>query len=137
MAADLRGFDQNIRNGNSYACVNAELRIPAFSTLINTPIRSEFIRNFQLVGFTDFGTAWEGLNPYDNSNPLFEEVIRDPENSPVSVKVIQKKSPIVAGYGFGFRTSLFGYFFRTDFAWGYDGARTTRAKVHFSFNIDF
>lgn len=137
LAADLRGFDQNIRNGNSYACVNAELRIPVFSTLINTPIRSEFIRNFQLVGFTDFGTAWEGLNPYDNSNPLFEEVIRDPENSPVSVKVIQKKSPIVAGYGFGFRTSLFGYFFRTDFAWGYDGARTTRAKVHFSFNIDF
>lgn len=134
IATDMRGFDQNIRNGNSFVLLNAELRVPIFSTLINSPIRSEFIRNFQLVGFTDVGTAWEGFNPFTRSNPLFKDVY---QNTNVSMSVFQYRSPVVAGYGFGFRTSLFGYFLRTDLAWGYDGAKSTGPKIHFSFNMDF
>jgi outer membrane protein assembly factor BamA len=132
----MRGFDYNIRNGNSYALINTEIRFPVFATLINAPIRSEFIRNFQLVGFTDVGTAWEGKNPFAHDNPLFQETIRE-GNSPIAVNVYQYRSPVVAGYGFGFRTSIFGYFVRTDLAWGYDGNKVTGPKVHFSFNLDF
>ena len=46
----LRGFKENVRNGNSFVLANAELRFPVFTYLINSPIRSEVIRNFQFVG---------------------------------------------------------------------------------------
>src|SRR5262249_25084467 len=37
LAAPMRGFYQNIRNGNSFALINSELRIPIFTYLLNTP----------------------------------------------------------------------------------------------------
>src|SRR5207248_2861235 len=64
LATNLRGFDQNIRNGNTFALVNSELRVPVFRCLLNRPIKSDFIRNFQVVGFGDVGTAWVGKSPY-------------------------------------------------------------------------
>ena len=137
LATDMRGFDQNIRNGNSYALINAEIRIPVFSGLFNLNSRSELIKNFQLVGFTDVGTAWEGLSPFTNENPLFKNVIRDPITSPITVTIYQKRNPVVSGFGAGLRTTIFGYFIRADVAWGYDGAKITSPKLHFSFNLDF
>lgn len=137
LATDMRGFDQNIRNGNSYALINAEIRIPVFSSLFNINSRSELIKNFQLVGFTDVGTAWEGLTPFNNNNPLFKNVIRVPETSPVTVTIYQKRNPIVSGFGAGLRTTIFGYFVRADLAWGYDGAKITSPRLHLSFNLDF
>ena len=137
LATDMRGFDQNIRNGNSYALINAEIRIPVFSSLFNLNSRSELIKNFQLIGFTDIGTAWEGLSPFNNQNPLFKNVIRDPITSPVTVTIYQKRNPIVSGFGAGIRTTIFGYFVRADLAWGYDGAKITGPKLHLSFNLDF
>ena len=46
LATNLRGFEQNIRNGNSFALINSELRVPIFRYLLNRPIKSDFIRNF-------------------------------------------------------------------------------------------
>lgn len=51
LATDLRGFNQNIRNGNSVVLLNAEFRMPLFTTFSNTPIRSQFLKNFQLITF--------------------------------------------------------------------------------------
>lgn len=137
LATDMRGFDQNIRNGNSVILINAEVRIPLLSTFSNTPIRSQFLKNFQLVGFCDIGTAWEGKSPFNKTNPLYQNVIRDPLNSPVIVTVYQYRNPIVVGFGPGLRTSIFGYFIKADLAWGYDGNKIISPKVHFSFNLDF
>jgi hypothetical protein len=137
LATDMRGFDQNIRNGNSVILINAEVRIPLLSTFSNTPIRSQFLKNFQLVGFCDVGTAWEGKSPFNKANPLYQNVIRDPLNSPVIVTVYQYRNPIVVGFGPGLRTSIFGYFIRADLAWGYDGNKIISPKLHFSFNLDF
>ncbi|MEX2589430.1 MAG: hypothetical protein WD334_04435, partial [Chitinophagales bacterium] len=135
IVTNMRGFPQNVRNGNSYFVLNSEIRVPIFTYLINNPIRSEFIRNFQIIGFTDIGSAWEGLNPYKDENQVFTSTIG--ESSPV-VTVNYFKNPVVFGYGFGLRTSLFGYFIRADLAWGNDsGQRTEKPRLYISLNLDF
>jgi hypothetical protein len=134
IVTNMRGFSQNIRNGNNYAVLNSEIRVPIFSYLINSPIRSEFIKNFQIVGFTDIGTAWEGTNPYDKDNPLFTETIGKP---PVTVKVKYYRNPFVTGYGFGLRSVLLGYFIRFDLGWGNDSGRVGKPIPYFSLTTDF
>lgn len=135
IVTNMRGFPQNVRNGNSYFVLNSEIRIPVFTYLINTPIRSEFIRNFQIIGFTDIGSAWDGLNPYKDENQIFTSTVGD---TPPIVTVNYFKNPVVFGYGLGFRTSLFGYFIRTDLAWGNDsGQRTKKPRLYISLNLDF
>ena len=111
LATNLRGFNQNIRNGNTFALINSELRIPVFRYLLNRPIKSDFIRNFQVVGFGDIGTAWTGKSPYDSTSSLNNQVI---SNGTFTVTLISQHEPIVGGYGFGVRSRLLGYFIRTD-----------------------
>lgn len=134
IATNLRGFKQNARNGNSFVLINSEVRVPIFSYLIKTPIRSDFVRNFQLVGFADIGTAWEGPNPFDEDNPAFAEEITQ---GPVTVLIKYARNPIVAGYGIGARTSLFGYFVRLDVGWGIDSGEKQGPMFQFSLNYDF
>jgi hypothetical protein len=140
LATPLRGFKQNARNGDKFVVLNSELRIPIFAALINAPIRSEFIRNFQLMAFVDVGTAWEGLSPFSDSNPLFnEEIPNTNDNDPsVIVRVKRYKTPVIMGFGPGVRTSILGYFLRFDVAWGYDTGEVSRDPAYyFSFGIDF
>lgn len=135
LAANLRGFKQNIRNGNSYALINTELRVPIF-TYFSRRIRSPFFRNFQLVGFFDLGTAWEGKTPFSNESPINTTII-DPPNTPVSIKVNYFRDPLVAGYGGGIRTVLFGYFLRLDVAWGIETRVVQDPLLYFSMGMDF
>jgi hypothetical protein len=62
LAVNLRGFRQNIANGNNALVLNSEIRVPVFSTFLNRPINNAFLRNFQLVQFFDLGSAWNGRN---------------------------------------------------------------------------
>ncbi|MDX2003062.1 MAG: hypothetical protein SFW35_11555 [Chitinophagales bacterium] len=134
IVTNMRGFDQNIRNGNSYAVLNSEIRWPIFTHLLNTNIRSQFIRDFMLIGFTDVGSAWEGFNPYNSDNPLFTDQIT---NGSVTVNVKYFRNPVVVGYGFGLRSTLFGYYMRFDVAWGNDSGAVTGPKFYFSLTTDF
>lgn len=136
LAANLRGFRYNIRNGNSYALINSELRVPVFK-YISRRLRNAFLRNFQVVGFFDVGTAWQGLTPFSNENPLNTSIISVPGH-PVEVKVNYFRDPIVAGYGFGVRSMLFGYFLRLDYAWGIETRRRTdKGRLYISMGMDF
>ncbi len=56
----MRGFPQNVANGNNAVVINSEFRLPVFSTLFNKPINNAFLRNFQLLQFIDLGSAWNG-----------------------------------------------------------------------------
>ncbi len=134
VAANLRGFQQNARNGSSYALINSEIRIPLFDYLIQSPIRSQFIKNFQVVGFGDIGTAWVGVNPYDENNPLNTNEFG---SEPVEVEVKYFRNPIVGGYGVGVRTLLLGYFIRLDVSWGVDSGETKPPQWYFSLGLDF
>lgn len=115
LATNLRGFQQNIRNGNSYTVFNSELRIPIFKMFNRKPLMSNFFKSFQLIGFADVGTAWTGSDPFGESNALNRNEV---ERGNLNITVINLSNPFVGGYGFGLRTNLLGYFVRLDHAWG-------------------
>lgn len=133
-APNIRGFRFGIRNGNSFALANAELRVPVFQ-YFSKNIKSAFIRNFQVVGFFDVGTAWEGLDPYSEDNPLNTTVFEEGEVIDVTVNFF--RDPIVAGYGFGARSTLFGYFIRADYGWGIETGIIQKPRLHISLGLDF
>ena len=135
LATNLRGFTQNIRNGSSFALMNNELRVPVFQYILNKPIRSDFIRNFQIVGFGDVGTAWTGSSPYGRGNSLFTQIYDDDDNITIVVK--RDIEPFVLGYGFGLRSRILGYFLRADWAWGVDDGVTGPRIFYFSLGLDF
>jgi Tol biopolymer transport system component len=134
LAANLRGFPQNIRNGNNFAVLNNEIRWPVFKYFIRKPIQSDFIRNFQLIAFGDIGTAWTGWDPYSKDNSLNKQTI---VSGPLTVVVNTNREPIVGGYGWGMRFKFMGYFIRTDWAWGIaDGTRTEKPIFYLSLSKD-
>jgi hypothetical protein len=133
-AGPLRGFWVNARNGNSFALINSELRWPIFKYFLTRPIKSEFVENFQMVGFLDVGSAWTGRNPYDQAN-RFNQTIDG--NRFVTVTVDNNREPIIYGYGFGLRSKLLGYFVRADWAWGVDDQIRLPRVFYLSLNLDF
>ncbi|MEZ4962556.1 MAG: hypothetical protein R2830_22205 [Saprospiraceae bacterium] len=133
VATNARGFKINARNGNSYAVINTELRVPVLRYIFSRS-HSNFVRNFQVITFFDAGTAWQGLNPFNESSPL--NTWKD-ENGNVSIEVNYFRDPIVYGYGFGARTLLFGYFVRLDYAWGVETRVVQDPKLYFSIGLDF
>lgn len=134
LAGSIRGFTQNIRNGNTNMVLNTEIRFPVFSYLLNRPLRSDFVKNFQLVGFTDIGSAWVGYNPFSNKNSFNEINIT---NQPVTVILKEPKDPFVVGYGLGARSRLFGYFIKLDWAYGVVNGQVQPRVLYLSLNLDF
>lgn len=135
LAPHLRGFDYNIRNGTSFAIVNAELRIPIFKFFMRKTSRSSFLRNFQIVGFTDIGTAWHGLTPKSDNNPINSVTIDQPPVLQVNVRYF--RDPLVMGYGGGLRASVLGYFLRLDYAYGVESRAVQSPKIYLSVGTDF
>ncbi len=134
IASNMRGFAQNVRNGNSFALINNEIRFPIFNYLANRPLNSDFFNNFQIVGFADIGTAFVGMSPYSKKNSYNHTVVR---NGPITVTVDNNKSPFVGGIGFGLRSRLFGYFLRTDWAWGIENNEILPRIFYLSLSLDF
>jgi Tol biopolymer transport system component len=135
LATPLRGFNQNIRNGNSFAVINSELRFPIFRYFINHPLKSGFFNNFQIIAFGDIGTAWTGANPWSDQNALYTNIV---ESGPIIVTIKNQLEPIVGGYGFGLRSKLLGYFVRADWAWGVEnGVVIPKAEFYLSLGLDF
>lgn len=134
LASNMRGFTQNIRNGDKFAVFNTELRWPPIRYFANHPISSNFWNNLQLIGFFDMGTAWSGLHPWSRENAYDTEII---ENGPITVTIDTNRDPIVAGYGFGVRSMLLGYFIRLDWAWGIENKAILPRIFYFSLSLDF
>jgi hypothetical protein len=133
LALNLRGHQQNIANGNNNIVLNSEFRFPIFTTLLNRPINNAFLRNLQLLQFTDLGTAWNGK---------FDKVQR-PTNvygSGTNVQVNVKTGgigPFVGGYGFGARSTLLGYFLRVDAGWPMGTFFRGKPYWYFALGLDF
>ncbi len=132
LAVNLRGFKQNVANGNNALIINSEVRAPVFASFINKPINNAFLRNFQLVQFFDLGTAWNGA--YDKlERPGV--VYGAP---PISVKVRAGGiGPFAGGYGFGARSTLLGYFLRVDAAWEMNSFFQGKPQWYFAMGLDF
>lgn len=130
----LRGFSNNARNGSNAFVMNAEVRIPIWSTLFKIPASSDFLRNFQVVGFADIGSAWNGLHPYSEDNSFNTTVI---EQNPITFTVDNNHEPILYDWGVGIRSRFLGYWVCADFAWGVDNKTIQSARFSLSLNFDF
>jgi outer membrane protein assembly factor BamA len=136
LALNMRGYEQNVANGNNAVVINSELRFPVFATLLNKPINNAFVRNFQLIQFFDFGTAWNGsYNGITRPTEIFGG--NDPQN-PVTVRIdAGGLGPFAAGYGFGARSTLLGYFLKFDAGWPMKGFFKGSPMLYFSLGLDF
>ena len=134
LAVNVRGFKQNIANGNNNVVINSEIRMPVFTTLLNRPINNALLRNFQLVQFIDLGSAWNGK--YDKiERPT---LIYSQTNNPVSVRIKAGGiGPLAGGYGFGARSTLLGYFVRFDVAWQMNGFFQGKPMTYLALGLDF
>ena len=132
LALNLRGFTQNIANGNNAFTLNSEFRLPVYTTFFNRPLNNAFLRNFQLIQFIDLGTAWNGA--YKGiSRP--SSIYGAP---PVQIKTqVGGIGPLAGGYGFGARSTLLGYFLKFDAAWEMKGIFRGKPIYYFSLGLDF
>jgi hypothetical protein len=134
VATNLRGFSQNIRNGSNFALINSELRLPIIRYLANYPLSNAFFENFQVVGFFDIGSAWSGISPWSKKNGYDRDYVY---RGTTEIEIDAQRDPIVAGYGFGLRSQLLGYFVRFDWAWGIENMQVLPKVFYFSLAQDF
>lgn len=136
LATELRGYNQNARNGNTYLLGNFELRLPILTTFLHRPIQSTILKNLQAIAFLDLGNAWEGLLPTE-TNLKRPYSFNWPANTGTPVVNVQIPNPtdfgIAIGYGAGLRTMLWGYFIRADAAWN----KQKDFHWYLSFGTDF
>lgn len=112
---DLRGFDYDEIRGNNVITFSSELRIPLFSYLSRGNITSNFVRNFQLVGFYDAGSSWTNSAPWERVNDQNTEIINT-EGSPFVITLNNFNNPWLQSYGAGIRTVLLNYYVKVDAA---------------------
>jgi hypothetical protein len=134
LATNMRGFSQNVRNGESFALINSEIRWPFIMYFAGHPLRSKLLNSLQIVGFGDIGTAWSGKDPWSGDNGYDTKII---ENGPVKVTLDSNTNPIVAGIGAGLRAQVLGYFVRADWAWGIEDYYILPRIFYLSFSLDF
>lgn len=134
LAVNMRGYQQNVANGNNAFVINSEFRLPIITTFFNRPINNAFLRNLQLIQFIDLGTAWNGKY---NGIKRPGEVVNTP-GSPVVVRLdAGGLGPFAGGYGFGLRSTLLGYFMKVDAAWPMKGIFKGSPVWYFALGLDF
>ncbi len=142
VVTNLRGFGLGKLTGTSHLLFNAELRLPVAKYLSRGTIGSNFLRNLQLVAFTDIGSAWSGgAGPFSRSNSLNTDIYNKPlfdaNKSPFYAVVSNFKNPFLIGYGAGLRTVLLGYYVKLDYAWGIENKVVTKPIAYLTLGYDF
>lgn len=131
---NLRGLDYNEASGSNVLVFNAELRVPLFQYFTNGPIKSNFLRNFQLISFFDMGSVWDGKPPFVDGRPI----TRKYDNGNVfTAEIVKFQNPWLGGYGYGLRTVLFGYYIKFDVATPYLDGKTRDRRYYFTLGLDF
>lgn len=132
LAVNMRGFIQNVANGNNALVINSEFRLPVMSTFFDRPVNNTFLKNLQVIQFFDFGTAWNGK--YDAIKRPTIAYGQDPLTVRVKAGGI---GPFAGGYGFGVRSMLLGYFLKFDAGWPMDSFFGSKPVLYLSMGIDF
>ena len=136
LATNMRGFQQNIRNGTSFLLLSSELRIPFVQLIAGRLLSNKILNSLQFIVFGEIGTAWTGTTPYSPDNCLYTRWIY---SGNITAKISRQVDPWVQGFGMGLRASLFGYFLRLDYAWGLENMKIYRKNgmLMFSIGLDF
>lgn len=131
----MRGFNNNIRNGATFLVANGELRIPFMQYLLGKNKGSTFFRNLQLTGFVDAGLAWYGTSPYSKKNVL--NIVNLSSPPLIEMEIEYSRDPLVLGFGTGLRTQILGYFVKADYGWGVESRVIQKPRFYLSFGMDF
>lgn len=131
---NVRGFDYGQLKGNTHLLFNAELRIPLVKYLYKGLMNSEFMRNLQIIGFYDIGSAWTGTNPFNSENSFNTTII---DQGTIKAKVINFKNPFLSSYGPGIHTHALGYYFKFDVAWPIQDYENKKPRFILSLGYDF
>lgn len=135
VVSNLRGFNFGRLFGSNVLLFNAELRFPVFLYLSDGPIASNFLRNFQLVGFYDFGSAWTGTPPLNRDNSV--NTFRVETDTQFDATIKSFRNPWLSSYGFGLRTVVLGYYVRLDWARPVENFEAGDFRFHLSLGYDF
>lgn len=133
---NLRGFSYNEMYGNSALTFSAELRFPVFRYFSNGPISSNFLRNFQMIGFYDVGSAWSGKPPFSRESRAFTKTYKE-DGEVFSAKLSTYQNPWLSSYGFGLRTVLLGYYVKMDVAYPVKDFQVQNPRLYFTLGLDF
>jgi Tol biopolymer transport system component len=133
---DLRGFDYDEIRGRNALTFSTELRLPLFSYLTRGTITSNFVKNFQLVGFYDIGSAWNDAAPWEKVNDQNTEVINT-TGSPFVIVLNNFNNPWLQSYGAGLRTVLMNYYIKFDVARPLRNYKTEDLKFYFTLGYNF
>ena len=133
---DLRGFDYDEIRGRNALTFSTELRLPLFSYLTRGTITSNFVKNFQLVGFYDIGSAWNEAAPWEKINDQNTEVINT-TGSPFVIVLNNFNNPWLQSYGAGLRTVLLNYYIKFDVARPMRNYKTEDLKFYFTLGYNF
>jgi hypothetical protein len=135
---NLRGFQSARLFGHSHSLINAEVKLVLAEYFPASSLTSSFLRNLQVVGFLDSGTAWNGnKGPFSKQNSLNTIVIGNDGKSPFFAEVTNFKNPFLTGMGLGLRTSILGYFVKADYAVGKEDKSFSKPILHISLGKDF
>jgi Tol biopolymer transport system component len=130
---NLRGLDYNEAFGTDVLVFNSELRIPLFQYLSNGPIKSNFLRNFQLISFVDIGSVWSGKPPFIDGNPITRKFKKGAFNA----EIVKFQNPWLGGFGYGIRTVIGGYYVKLDAARPYIDGDVGKFRYYFTLGLDF
>jgi len=136
LATNMRGFEQNVRNGTSFLLLSTELRVPFVQLIAGRKVSNKFLNSLQFLVFGEIGTAWTGTTPYSPDNCLYTRWVY---SGNITAKISRQVDPWVQGLGMGLRASLFGYFLRLDYAWGLENMKIYKKNgmLLFSIGLDF
>ncbi|MDA0315482.1 MAG: biopolymer transporter Tol [Bacteroidetes bacterium] len=133
---DLRGFDYDEIRGRNALTFSTEIRLPLFSYLTRGTITSNFVKNFQLVGFYDVGSAWNDAAPWEKVNDQNTQVINT-SGSPFVIVLNNFNNPWLQSYGAGLRTVLMNYYIKLDVARPVRNYTTEDLKFYFTLGYNF
>jgi len=130
---NLRGLDFNEAYGTDALVFNTELRLPLFRYLSNGPIKSNFLRNFQIISFVDIGSVWTGSPPFSSGRTIS----RSFRQGSFRAEIVKFQNPWLGGFGYGFRTVFLGYYIKVDAARPYIDGETGNYRFYFTLGLDF
>ena len=130
---NLRGLDYNEAYGSDVLVFNSELRVPLFLYLTDGPIKSNFLRNFQLISFFDIGSVWTGSPPFKDGRPITQRF----EGNPFSAEIVKFQNPWLGGFGYGVRTVILGYYIKFDMARPYLDGEIKDYRFYFTLGLGF
>lgn len=134
LATEVRGHAYGARKGGSVFGYSLEFRIPILQYLIQQNWKNSLFRNFQFLLFYDASVVWDGFYPNITKSSTVNYFAQNPV---VQINLQYYRDPWIAGTGFGFRTSLFGYYLRIDHAWPIQDFKLETPKWLFSLGLDF